>query len=326
MASSRPTSVPRRGCLPRLCVFGFPRSLSSVFFVGWVSFILLFLQQWLSQVLWGRAVCVTLRCSRSLAVFCWPCRLVWCVPSLSCVRFGLCCLTSCPFCSSDLRHVSHSPLQVALASGFLQCCQLHGLSGSSVELAMRCVVRQHCANFVAWSSWRDRHPCCTRTSGPQPQQPPRGPKTVSGSGGRLGVLKEPEPQLVDAVLSYRAFAVAPSPSTRRREEKKRAEKQKEDDEAMEKARLALEQSHKRKRKKKRKKPLPRTPSRPFFTTRTRRSGHYFRSPVLAVPFPCLGVACSRLGRKWIPVHSSSGGFSTMNSTFFVEDVLALFAH
>ena len=53
-------------------------------------------------------VCFLQQCSSRVPFSGVACRLVWCVPSLTCDRFGLCCLISCLFCSSDLTRVSLS--------------------------------------------------------------------------------------------------------------------------------------------------------------------------------------------------------------------------
>ena len=102
-----PTWEPKHGCCLVFVSVGFLPHSPSCVFLGWVGLIhlVVFTAVWVASV--------TVRCSHlwawlSCAVFWWPCRLVWCFPSLTCFGLVFFCLLSCPFCSSDLTRVTLS--------------------------------------------------------------------------------------------------------------------------------------------------------------------------------------------------------------------------
>ena len=168
------------------------------------------------------------------------------------------------------------------------------------------------------------HHSAPRSERPGKNEALRGQKTATEGGQRPGVLKEPEPQLVDVVLSGRAASVpllgppslAPTPeddfiALDVLEEVKREEEETEKIDAMVRSlfsSLASSSSVGKRKKKKKKTKLPRGGTHSARAVRTGTSGHYSTgSSFLAGSCSVCGccLTSTRVGYFWEVICGTS---------------------
>ena len=193
---------------------------------------------------------------------------------------------------------------------------LHGdLAGAAARRpgSDDCVLRRHEQQFP-WHWLRLFTTPRLADSGKKPQAPvlggraiplapaPRGWLVAPPSPGQGGVPSLGMPRLAaDESLDAAALAFLTARELEARKKEQKAKQRSEEEEMM--SLLAVLGARRSVEQQARLSPLMNS----SFPARKRKRQKK-TSPILAVPVPYLGVACSRLSRQWIPVNTSAGGF------------------